>query len=121
MISIWQKPEWMQQPDYLERLAYIISKSTQLEDISIDNCDRDGIMIKQIIAGLSASIRAIRLIQLRGVNWSETETIEELVKMIANAPKLERCDIAGQINSPRVKFERQKAENGASGFVKAIW
>ena len=44
-IYIFDKPDWVQQPDYLQRLVEIISKSKQLERVFISCCGLDGTSI----------------------------------------------------------------------------
>ena len=55
----------------------------------------DGIMIRPVIAALKTSIKTMKGINFYGMNWNDNEAIKELVKFIANAPKLERCSIGG--------------------------
>ena len=59
VINIWREPYWMQQPGYFDRLVEIISKSTQLETVYINYCDLDGVMLKQVLAALHASIKTM--------------------------------------------------------------
>ena len=93
MIEIYDKSEWFRQPDYLQRLVEIISKSKQLEQVHINNCGLDGAKIEPIIAALQSSIQTMKKIDFWFANWNEKAAIEELVKFIATAPKLEECDI----------------------------
>ena len=44
----------------------------------------------------------------------------EFAKLIAEAPKLKKFDIAYQTNSPEFNLERKKAGENTSGFVKLI-
>ena len=83
----------MIQPDYLERLAEIASKSNQLEVVEIYNCEMDGTMISPIIAALNTAIHTMKRIYFQGTNWNSDESIEGLLKFIATAPKLEYCNI----------------------------
>ena len=53
----------------------------------------DGRMIQPILAALNPSIHTIKEIWFYGTNWNSNEAIEQLVKFIANAPKLEWCEI----------------------------
>ena len=55
----------------------------------------DGAMIKPIIAALNTSIHTMERIEFYGTNWNSNEAIEQLVKFIANAPKLEICNMNG--------------------------
>ena len=54
----------------------------------------DGRMIKLIIAALNTAIHTMETIEFRDANWSSNDAVEELVKFIATAPKLEYCDIS---------------------------
>ena len=81
----------------------------------------DGTMVAPIIAAMNTAIHAMKKISLFDTNWNSDEAIQELVKFIATAPKLEECYIWYQINRPRIVLERKKAENGVSGHVRAIY
>ena len=93
VISIRSKPKWMKQPGYLERLAIIISESKKLEEVYIDHCRVDGRTIKPIIAALNTAIHTMKKIKFVGTDWNSDDAVEELVKFIATAPKLEECSI----------------------------
>ena len=77
-------------------------------------------MLEAILAALHASMQTIERIGFYSANWNKNEAIKEIVKMVANAQKLEWCYINGQINTPRIRLSRRKAGNGVSGTVKAI-
>ena len=53
----------------------------------------DGTRLKPIIAALHNSIHTMKEIRFQNTNWNSHEAIEELINFIANAPKLEGCDI----------------------------
>ena len=72
------------------------------------------------MAALQNSIQTIKEISFYGANWNSNEAIETLIKFIATAPKLWFCGIQNKTNSPKFRVERQKAENGGKGYVKAI-
>ena len=55
----------------------------------------DGTEIKPIIAALNTAIHTMKKIYFWHTNWNSNEAIEELLKFIATAPKLEECDISG--------------------------
>ena len=55
----------------------------------------NGAMIKQIIAAMKTAIHTMKYIDFAGTDWNSDEAIEDLVKFIATAPKLEYCDIFG--------------------------
>ena len=42
---------------------------------------------------LHSSIQTIKGINFRGTNWNDKQAVEELVAIIANAPKLTECRI----------------------------
>ena len=84
----------MKQPDYLERLAQIVSQSKELEYVWINKCEMYGVMIQPIIAALNTSIHTMKQIWFSDTNWNSNEAIQELVKFIANAPKLNWCSIS---------------------------
>ena len=69
----------MKQPDYLERLAEIISQSKQLEGVYINDCDLDGAMITPIIAALHTAIHTMNDIRFWATNWNSNDAIQELV------------------------------------------
>ena len=71
MVYILDKPEWFRQPGYIERLAEIISKSTQLEVVRINYCKTDGSMMAPILAALKSSVQTIKEIILPATNWNE--------------------------------------------------
>ena len=77
-------------------------------------------MLEAILAALHGSMQTIITIRFWAANWNKNEAVYELVKFIANAQKLKFCNIQLQINRQGIWLERQKAENGVSGFVKAI-
>ena len=85
----------MKEPDYLESLAEIVSRSNQLEHVHISRCEMDGTMIKPIITALHTATHSMKTIKFEDTNWNSIEAIEELVKFIATAPELEWCSIAG--------------------------
>ena len=83
----------MKQLDYFLRLAAIFSLSDQLEVVWINKCEMDGTMIKAIIAALETAIHTMKKISFQGTNWNREDAVEELVRFIATAPKLEYCSI----------------------------
>ena len=86
----------MEKPDYVKRLAEILSSSIQLEEVWINSCEMDGTMIRPIIAALNTTaIHTMKKIAFYATNWNSDEAIEELIIFIATAPKLEECDISG--------------------------
>ena len=67
----------MKQPDYLGRLAEIVSKSNQLEGVYINNCKMEGTMIKPILAALNTptTIRTMKEIYFPYTNWNSDEAV----------------------------------------------
>ena len=75
-------------------------------------------MIRSVIAALQTSIETMKEIFINYVNWDNKEAMNELIKFIANAPKLSYCSIVGQANLHGIRLERQKAADGVNGIVK---
>ena len=53
----------------------------------------DGVMIARTIEALTSSLNTIKKIWLREVNWNTEAALTQLLQFIANAPKLEACDV----------------------------
>ena len=80
----------------------------------------DAGMVVRVLKALSTFITTMKEITLQGVSWNTEELMRALAQFIANAPKLEKCDIFDKTSHPRIVFERQKASQEDLGFVKII-
>ena len=81
----------------------------------------DAGMVVRVLKALSTFITTMKEVTLQGVSWNTAELMRALAQFIANAPKLEKCDIFDKTSHPRIVFERQKASSQEDlGFVKII-
>ena len=92
----------------------------QLESVNISHCKMDAGMVVRVIKELRTFIRNMKEVTLQGVSWNTEEVRRALAQFIADAPKLEKCDIFDKTSHPRIVFERQKASQEDLGFVKII-
>ena len=76
-------------------------------------------MVVKVITNIRTCIPTMKEITLQGVSWKTKEVMEALVQFIADAPKLEKCDIYDKTSRPRILLERKKAvpEKEDKGFV----
>ena len=74
----------------------------------------DAGMVVRVIEALRTCIGTMKEVTLQGVSWNTEEVRTALAQFIAEAPKLEKCDIFDKTSRPRIALERQKAEQGAN-------
>ena len=71
-------------------------------------------MVERVIEALSIFIRTLKEVTLQGVSWNTEEVMRALAQFIADAPKLEKCDIFDKTSHPRIVFDRKKASYSES-------
>ena len=103
-----------------EKLLAFISKFKKLESVNISHCWLAAGMVVQVIAALRTCIATMKEVTLQGVCWNTEEAVEALAQYIAEAPKLEKCDIYDKTSRPRILLRRQKAVEDVKGSVKVI-
>ena len=77
-----------------------------LEIFEISKCEIDGVTANQILLTLHTYIEKMKEITLQGVDWNMNEALKNLIEFMAMAPKLKKCDISNQTNSPHIVLVR---------------
>ena len=83
----------MQLTVHAEKLKEIIKKFNSVEAFDIGNCKVDGISMSLILSALRSSISTMKSMKFQGSLGNTEEVITELVNYVADAPKIENCDI----------------------------
>ena len=92
-------------------LARIITRQKNgLEDINLSYNNLMGGIVAVLISTirLNESIRTLKIIKLKGVDWDDFEAQRELASLIAEAPSLHTCDISWKKGNAVMYIDRHR-------------
>lgn len=96
---------------FTEALARLISKQKDgLELLNLSYNDIVGGVIAVLISTIreSRTLSTLKVIKLKGVDWDEPVSQQELVHLVAEAPKLRTCDISWKKGKKVMYLERSR-------------
>ena len=112
-LDLSRNPTWMQGSvsSFTETMARLIARQKEgLELLNLSYTDMVGGVVAVLIPEIrcSASIRTLKTIKLKGVDWDEPKAQQELAHLVAEAPSLRTCDISWKKGQNVMYLERSR-------------